>query len=183
MNGEEFVRIETCRHNGQAVHPMKSNSELSLGKHVLPGDTVLMHYAVKMEDGTVLTSTEEEGPFTFIHGQQDVLPVVQEAVLGMTTGESKIVHVSKEAAYGPYKPELVTKVDRLEFDTQGIKPEMGLELRIGQPDGESTPLRVTAFDDATVTLDANHPLAGYALIFDLLVIDILRKPATEGDLL
>ncbi|MCH8040034.1 MAG: FKBP-type peptidyl-prolyl cis-trans isomerase [Nitrospirales bacterium] len=125
---------------------------------------------------------EHKEPFTFTQGQGEVVPVVQPAVLGMALGESKIVHVSEEKAYGSYKPVLAVKVDRTEFDNRGIKPEIGLEFGVEQTNGESFPVRVTEVSDSTVTLDANHPLAGRSITFDLLLMDILREPATEEGL-
>lgn len=79
-------------------------------------------------------------------------------------------------------PVLAVKVDRTEFDNRGIKPEIGLEFGVEQTNGESFPVRVTEVSDSTVTLDANHPLAGRSITFDLLLMDILREPATEEGL-
>lgn len=181
MIRDELTPSGPIQNNGQMLEVTQSAEESSAAVRVLPGNTVSIHYTGRLEDGTVFISTENMEPFTFTQGQGDVVPVVQRAVLGMAPGESKIVRVSEEDAYGAYKPELVVKVDRAEFDQRGIKPEIGLEFNVGQTKGESLPVRVTEIGDSTVTLDANHPLAGHSIIFDLLLVDILRKPATEEE--
>lgn len=148
---------------------------------VLPGNTIAIHYTGKFEDGTVFDSTENEDPYTFTQGEGDVLPAVQRAVLGMGLGETKTVQIPEEEAYGSYNPALMVQVDRMVFDQRGVKPELGMEFQVKQDDGNPLPVRVTEIGESTVTLDANHPLAGRSIIFDLILVDILSKQVPEGE--
>jgi FKBP-type peptidyl-prolyl cis-trans isomerase 2 len=181
MIRDEVTNSVPILNNGATLKVTESAMERSFTVRVLPGNTVSIHYTGRLKDGTVFISTENKEPFIFTQGQGEVVPMVQQAVLGMTLGESKIVHISEEEAYGSYKPALAVKVDRAEFSKRGITPEIGLEFGIQPTNGESFPVRVTEIGDSTVTLDANHPLAGHAIIFDLLLVDILSKPETESE--
>lgn len=181
MNRDELFPSVPIHKNGDTLDVTQSAEVSSTMVGVLPGNTVSIHFTGKLENGTVFFTTENKEPFIFTHGQGEVVPVVQQAVLGMALGESKIVQASAEEAYGAYKPQLAVKLDRAEFDKRGIKPEIGLEFGIGQDQGEPFPVRVTEIEDSTVTLDANHPLAGHSITFDLLLVDILRKPATPEE--
>ncbi len=167
--------------NGDAFIGSLSPEETSTSVRVGEGDTISIHYTGRLDDGTVFISTENKEPFTFTQGQGEIVAVVQKAVVGMALGESKIIHVSEEEAYGAYHPDLAVQVDRAEFDKRGITPEIGLEFGMDQANGESLPVRVTEISDSSVTLDANHPLAGRPITFDLLLVDILSKPATEEE--
>ena len=181
MNPDEFFSSIPDGKNGETIEAIQSADERSTMVRVLPGNTVSIHYVGRLEDGTVFFSTENKDPFIFTHGQGAVVPRVQQAVLGMALGESKSVHVPEEEAYGAYKPSLAVKLDRAEFDKRGIKAKIGLEFGVRQTDGEPLPVRVTDMDDSTVTVDANHPLAGHSIIFDLLLVDILPEPATQEE--
>jgi len=166
--------------NDETLEVTQSADEGSTTVRVVPGNTVSIHYTGRLEDGTVFFSSEKKEPFIFTHGKGSVVPRVQQAVLGMAQGESKTVHVPEGEAYGTYNPELAVKMDRAEFDKRGIKPEIGFEFSIGQSEGDPLPVRVTEVNDSTVTVDANHPLAGNSIIFDLLLVDILPNPETES---
>ena len=110
-------------------------------------------------------------------GQGQVIPGFERSVVGMLPGETKSVVLSSDEAYGPYRPEFTHQVPASEFpDT--IPPVIGLELDMGQPDGNTVRIRVTDIqDDTLVTLDANHPLAGKSLNFELTLVEIV--PPTE----
>ena len=181
MNPDEFFSSLPDGKNGETIETRQSADERSTRVRVLPGNTVSIHYVGRLEDGTVFFSTENKAPFIFTHGQGEVVSVVQQAVLGMAPGESKSVQVPDEEAYGAYKPDLAVKLDRAEFDKRGIEAKIGLEFGVRQTDGEPLPVRVTDMDDSTVTVDANHPLAGHAIFFDLLLVDILPTPATHEE--
>jgi len=134
---------------------------------VQKGDKVAIHYTARFKDGTVFDKTAIEEPLTFTQGEGKVLPAVDKVVLGMALGETKTVHVSEKALYGSHNPDLVVELDRADFTKRGIQPEIGLQLNTNQGNEKSMVVRVTDISNTTVTLDANHPLAGHSLSFKL----------------
>jgi len=136
------------------------------------GNTVKVHYAVKLDDGTVFDSTFDQEPFVFTVGLGQVLRALDEAVMGMTPGTSKNIRVLSDEAYGPYDEELVTEVDLKEFPAD-FKFEAGQLLHIPQGDGSTILAKVLKVSEASVTLDKNHPLAGKDLIIDIQLIEIM----------
>ena len=139
---------------------------------VQQGDTVAIHYTAKLQDGTVLDKTAGDVPLTFTQGKGKVLPAVDKAVIDMGVGETKTVYVSEKDLYGSYNPDLVVELDRAEFTKRGVQPELGMELNTNPDNDKSMLVRVTHISDSTVTLDANHPLAGHSLTFELYVDDV-----------
>jgi peptidylprolyl isomerase len=136
------------------------------------GDTVTVHYTGKLEDGTVFDSSVSRDPLQFTLGEGVLIPGFEQAVLGMSPGESKTAEVSADQAYGPHREEMVVDIDRQEFPPH-FKPEVGQQLQIPQSDGRVTRLAVTAVSEQNVTLDANHPLAGRDLTFDIQLLEIV----------
>ena len=136
------------------------------------GNTVKVHYSVKLEDGTVVDSTLEHEPFTFTTGAGQAIAGFESAILGMSVGTSKTVKVPVEDAYGPYYKELIKEFDRSDFPddfTFEIGQHLELPLQEGQF-GLATVLNVT---EKTVILDGNHPLAGKNLTIDIQLLEIL----------
>jgi FKBP-type peptidyl-prolyl cis-trans isomerase 2 len=136
------------------------------------GDTVTVHYTGKLEDGTVFDSSVNRDPLQFTLGEDLLIPGFEQAVLGMSAGESKTAKVSADQAYGPHREEMVVEIDRQEFPPH-FQPEVGQQLQIPQSDGRTTQLIVTDVSEQKVTLDANHPLAGRDLIFDIQLLEIV----------
>jgi peptidylprolyl isomerase len=134
------------------------------------GDTVRVHYTGRLEDGTVFDTSEGREPIAFTLGAGDVIPGFDEAVAGMAPGDTKTVCVDAEEAYGERRPDLVIEVLKADLP-EGITPEVGMALELRGPNGEGLPVRVTAIDDDSITLDGNHPLAGEPLTFDVTVVD------------
>jgi peptidylprolyl isomerase len=134
-------------------------------------DTVWVHYTGTLDDGTVFDSSLERDPLEFTLGDRQVIPGFEQAVLGMTTGESKSVYIPAEEAYGSYRPEMVITVARAQFPPN-LEPTLGQNLQIQHPQGRMIPVRVTGLDGDQVTLDGNHPLAGENLTFDIQLVDI-----------
>jgi peptidylprolyl isomerase len=136
------------------------------------GDTVLFHYTGCLNDGTVFDSSSGREPLQVTLGTGQVIRGVDEALVGMAPGEEKTVTVAADEAYGPHRPELLHEVQR-----EAIPPEV--DVQVGkQLEGRDTAgqrLRLTVVDvaDETVTLDANHPLAGEDLKFDLQLVQIV----------
>ena len=137
-----------------------------------PGDTVKIHYTGKLEDGTVFDSSMNREPLEFTLNGGQVIPGFEQAVVGMMPGESKTQKIPMEEAYGPYRSEMVIEVSRQQLPAD-LQPEVGQQLQVQQPNGQAVPVFVTEVTDATVTLDANHPLAGEDLTFDIQLVEIV----------
>lgn len=135
------------------------------------GDTVKVHYTGKLEDGTVFDSSSDRDPLEFTLGSGMVIPGFENAVEGMREGESKEVAISSGEAYGEYRDDMRIEVEK-ENIPEHIQPELGQLLQLRTEDGGATTVTVTDINEHTVTLDANHPLAGKNLIFDLQLVEI-----------
>jgi len=140
------------------------------------GNSVKVHYHGTLSDGTVFDSTYEESPMDFTLGEGEIIPGFEEAVDGMDEGEKKSITVEPERAYGEYNDQGVVQVPR-ENLPEDIQPEEGMMLQLNTPEDQVVYVTVTEIDDQNVTLDANHPLAGKTLNFDIELIQI--NPADE----
>lgn len=136
------------------------------------GDTVKVHYTGKLDDGTVFDSSADREPLEFTLGSGSIIPGFERAVLGMNLGESKTEVIPTDDAYGPHLDEMVVVVDRQQMPPE-IEPQVGQQLQLQQQDGQVLPVVITDVSGASVTLDANHPLAGEALIFDIELVEIV----------
>ncbi|MBN2584172.1 MAG: peptidylprolyl isomerase [Planctomycetes bacterium] len=136
------------------------------------GDTVRVHYTGRFDDGEVFDSSADGDPLEFTMGEGGLIAGFEAAVLGMDIGESKTVEIAPEDGYGPHMKELVMTVERSDLPPD-LEPEVGMQLRSVQDDGREMLLVVTAVGDDGVTLDANHPLAGRALTFDIQLVEIV----------
>src|SRR5690349_12804995 len=123
------------------------------------GDTVKIHYTGKLDDGTIFDSSVNREPLEFILDSGQVIPGFDSAVMGMAPGESKTEKIPMDQAYGPYRVEMVIEVNKQQLPPD-LDPEVGQQLQIQQTNGQIVPVYVTEVNDSTVTLDANHPLAG-----------------------
>ncbi len=139
---------------------------------VKKGDTVRVHYIGTLEDGTVFDKTAESGPLEFIVGEGKLIPGFDDAVVGMRTGEKKTVKIPSERAYGPRIDDLEVALERANLP-EDVKPEVGKKVRIGAGEGAKTDFTITEVSDESVTLDANHPLAGQDLTFEIELVDIV----------
>ena len=135
------------------------------------GDTVKVHYTGKLDNGDVFDSSEGADPLAFIVGAGEVIPGFDQALLGMKVGETKDVVIEPEQAYGNRIEELVQTIDRSQFNLGGAEPEVGMHIEMRTPDG-NIPLTITDLTDTTITLDANHLLAGETLHFSLTLVEI-----------
>ena len=136
------------------------------------GDTVKVHYTGKLEDGTVFDTSINRDPLQFTMGEGQIIPRFEQAAVGMNPGESKTTKVPADKAYGSHHKEEVLVVDRNQFPVD-LKPEVGQKLQIRQADGQTIVVTVTAVSESSVTLDANHPLAGKDLTFDIQLIELV----------
>lgn len=135
------------------------------------GDTVHVHYTGKLDDGSVFDTSEGRDPLSFELGKQMVVPGFEEAVTGMEEGEKKTVSFSSDDAYGPRMDQLVFTVPR-ENLPPGYDPQEGQMLRMETKDGRQMDVLVVGADESGVKLDANHPLAGKDLTFDVELVKI-----------
>ena len=147
--------------------------------HPRSGDTVRVHYTGRLDDGRVFASSRAQGPLELKVGEGTLLPSVEETLTRMEPGEERTVTIPAERAYGPHEPELVLAVDRTEFP-EDIEPEVGQELQVQQGDAVLV-MRVAEVSDEEVTIDANHPLAGQNLTFDLELVEIRGKRPRRRD--
>lgn len=134
------------------------------------GDTVQVHYTGRLEDGSVFDSSRGHDPLQFTLGSGDVIPGFEQAVLGMAPGDTRTVTIPSDQAYGPRRDELVIEIGRENFPPE-VTPEVGQRLQMVQDD-QAMVVMVTGVEEDTVTLDANHPLAGADLTFDLELVGI-----------
>jgi peptidylprolyl isomerase len=135
------------------------------------GDTVQIHYTGKLDDGTVFDSSEGREPLNITLGQGEVIPGFEEAAVGMEVGETKEARLEVDDAYGERRDDLLLEVPREQLP-DGLEVEVGTPLQLQQPDGRAVPVTVSALDEQQVTLDANHPLAGQPLTFEMTLVDI-----------
>tara|TARA_R110002049_G_scaffold140930_5_gene302316 strand:+ start:46271 stop:46699 length:429 start_codon:yes stop_codon:yes gene_type:complete len=138
---------------------------------VKSGDTVQIHYTGTLTDGTTFDSSQGRDPLEFVVGSGQIIPGLDVALPGMTEGDKKVVKIPSDQAYGPLNPEMRQSVPR-EGIPADIPLELGTQLQMQTPDGQALPVTVVEVDDATVTLDANHPLAGKDLQFDIELVKI-----------
>jgi peptidylprolyl isomerase len=135
------------------------------------GNTVKVHYTGKLSDGTVFDTSVEREPLEFVLGEGKVIPGFESGVEGMKTGESKTITIPSDQAYGPRQEQLVAEVKKDQFPPD-LNPQMGQQLQLQQENGQVVVVTVTDINENQVTLDANHPLAGKDLIFDVELVEI-----------
>lgn len=140
------------------------------------GDTVKVHYTGRFQDGTVFDTSADGEPLEFTLGERQVISGFERAVVGMQTGESKTVKIPPNQGYGARQTDLVFEVGRENLPDE-LDPEVGQHLELEQPDGQRVMLTITGVSASTVTLDANHPLAGKELTFNLELVDIVSPLA------
>ncbi len=136
------------------------------------GDTVKVHYSVKLKDDSIFDSTFNAEPFQFTIGQGQVIPSFEQAIIGMSPGALKTINVPSEEAFGPHREELIVEVDRKMFPPE-LKLEIGQYLQIPQPGSQPIIATVIDLTESKVILDENHPLAGKDLKIDIQLIEIV----------
>jgi peptidylprolyl isomerase len=142
------------------------------------GQKVRVHYEGALDDGSVFDSSKDRDPMEFEVGAGQVIAGFDEAVRSMTAGETKTVKIPCEKAYGNPRDELVGKVPKDNLP-DGLNTDVGTVLQMTTPQG-AIPVRVTAEDDASITVDANHPLAGKDLTFTLTLVGVVGDEAEGG---
>lgn len=140
---------------------------------VKTGDKVKVHYVGSLEDGTVFDSSREGEPMEFAVGERMLIPGFEDAVIGMSVGDSKTVSIPPEDAYGSSIEELVTVVERSQIPSS-LEPKIGMMLQANSDDGMVVPFTVKEVTEDSVTLDGNHPLAGKGLTFKIELLEIAQ---------
>ena len=140
---------------------------------------VTIEYELKVDE-EVLDSSEEEGPLPYLHGHGNIIPGLENALIGMKIGESKQVVVEPAEGYGEREADAMMDVPREEFPDE-VPVEVGVELEVTDEDGDIMLVTIAEVGDDMVTLDTNHPLAGYKLHFEVKVIDIREASEEELD--
>lgn len=138
---------------------------------VKTGDTVHIHYTGTLNDGTTFDSSEGREPLTFEVGSGQIIPGLDSAIPGMTVGDKKTVNVACDDAYGQMNPAMRQDVPRADIPAE-IPLEVGSRLQMQTQDGQVIPVTVASVEEETVTLDANHPLAGEDLTFNIELVKI-----------
>lgn len=135
------------------------------------GDTVKVHYTGTLDNGSEFDSSRGRDPLEFTLGEQRVIPGFEDAVNGMSVGDTVTTRVPPEQAYGERRNDLILEVDRGQFPDD-VTPEVGMRLALQQPDGQPVPVTVADVKDDSVMLDANHQLAGETLTFEIELVSI-----------
>ncbi|MBO9435687.1 peptidylprolyl isomerase [Ruegeria sp. R13_0] len=135
------------------------------------GDTVRIHYTGTLLDETVFDSSDGRDPLEFVVGSGQIIPGLDSAMPGLAVGDKKRVEIACVDAYGPINPAMRQDIPR-EGIPDDIPLEPGTQLQMQTPDGQALPVTVVEANEATVTLDGNHPLAGQDLIFDIEVVSV-----------
>ncbi|HEY3308992.1 MAG TPA: FKBP-type peptidyl-prolyl cis-trans isomerase [Desulfuromonadaceae bacterium] len=152
------------------------------------GDKVRVHYTGRLDDGNIFDTSEgfveeckDDGcecnsrpsdPLDFVIGEGNLIPKFEQAVIGLEPGQRVEVKIAADEAYGQRAEEMVAVIERSEIP-EGITPEAGQHMEVVLQDGTPLPVLVTDVTETTVTLDANHPLAGMDLTFDIKLVEIL----------
>ncbi len=135
------------------------------------GDSVKVHYQGTLDDGTEFDSSASRDPLQFTLGSGDVIPGFERAVVGMAVDDKKTVQIPCAEAYGVHDPKHIREIARDQLPAD-IDISIGAQLQAETADGGRLLLTVVASDDVTVTLDANHPLAGKDLTFEIELVAI-----------
>ncbi len=143
-----------------------------INKTAQRGERVKVHYRGTLDDGFEFDTSVGGEPLVFMIGSGDVISGFEEGATGMSVGELKTITIDPEGAYGPHRKELIVEMP-WEYFPEDIVPEVGMQLNLVDENGEEVPVLVVDVDEETVTLDANHPLAGKTLTFDIELLEIL----------
>lgn len=134
-------------------------------------DTVRVHYTGKLDNGEVFDSSVDREPIEFNLGEGQLIPGFEKGLIDMAVNEKKTLNIPMAEAYGAHSEELIQEVPSNELPEE-VKPEVGMKLMSKLPDGREIPLTVTEVKEESIMVDANHPLAGKDLTFDLELIEI-----------
>jgi len=135
------------------------------------GDTVKVHYTGSLDDDSIFDSSRDREPLQFTIGTGQVIPGFEEAVIGLEPGTTARTRITAEQAYGPRVEQLRISVERSQFPA-GLEVQLGDQLQMQTQDGQTIPVEVVELADGSVVVDANHPLAGKALTFEIELVEV-----------
>lgn len=138
------------------------------------GDKVKVHYHGRLRNGETFDSSQGRDPLEFEVGAGQMIKGFDDGVKGMKVGDKKTVEIGPDDAYGQREEENLIEFPKDQFPPD-MKPEPGMQLMLGNDQGQQFPVVVAEVKDDSVVLDANHPLAGQDLIFDIEMVDIQAK--------
>ena len=141
-------------------------------EQVKSGDKVKVHYHGKLRSGETFDSSQGREPLEFTVGSGQVIKGFDQGVMGMQVGDKRTVEIAVHDAYGAKQDEMIIEFPRNQFPPD-MKPEAGMQLMMNNGSGQSFPVTVTEVKEESVILDANHPLAGQDLIFDIELVEIV----------
>lgn len=139
--------------------------------HAQVGDTVAIHYTGRLDDGAVFATSRSDNPVELTVGEGLLIPTLEETLVGMAPGEERTVTVPAARAYGEKRAELFVPVERSQFPPNA-HPQIGQQLRAREESGEERTVTVVEVKEDEVIVDANHPLAGRDLTFDVTLVEI-----------
>jgi peptidylprolyl isomerase len=142
---------------------------MTAAKH---GDTVQVHYTGRLADDTIFDTSRDREPLEFTIGAGQLIAGFEQAVIGMQPGDSRTTSIPADEAYGDHDPEMVLEVARDQLP-DGMNPSVGEQYQLRQQDGDTIIVTVTESTSNHVILDANHPLAGQDLTFDIELVEIV----------
>ena len=136
------------------------------------GDTIRFHYNGSFEDGTEFDSSRGDEPLEVTLGGGQLIPGLESGLLGMAIGDKETITITPEEGYGTFREELILKINRDEFP-KDVTPKVGQQLRLQKPGNPPFSVLIAEVNDDSIVLDANHPLAGKTLIFEVELMEIL----------
>lgn len=145
-------------------------------QQVQSGDTVKVHYHGRLTDGTTFDSSEGRDPLEFQVGSGMVIAGFDNGVVGMLVGDKKTVNIPVEDAYGPKNPDMIIEFPKEQVPAD-MPMEVGMRLNLNNSQGQVVPVVITEIQEAAILLDANHPLAGEDLVFDIELVEIIGAPS------
>lgn len=145
---------------------------VSTMQQVKSGDKVKVHYHGKLTTGETFDSSEGRQPLEFEVGSGMVIKGFDAGVTGMTVGEKRTINIPAEEAYGPLNPDMFIEYPKAQFPAD-MKLELGMPLVMSNAAGQQFEVKICEIKDEVIVLDANHPLAGEELIFDLELVEII----------
>ena len=132
---------------------------------------VSVHYTGKLKDGSVFDSSVDREPLNFTVGEGQLIPGFEQGIVGMQVNEKKLIEIPSNEAYGDVRNDLIQEVAKTNLPPE-LTPEVGMQLQSNAEDGSTLLVTIVKVEDKSVVVDANHPLAGKDLIFDIEVVDI-----------
>jgi FKBP-type peptidyl-prolyl cis-trans isomerase SlpA len=138
---------------------------------VKANDTVKVHYTGKLNDGSVFDSSREKDPIQFTMGQGQIIPGFENGLIDMEVNETKTINIPSAEAYGDRNDEMIQEVPKSQLPPE-VKPEVGMNLMSQTPDGQQMQLTVAEVKEESIVVDANHPLAGKDLTFEVELVEI-----------